>query len=358
MTYMDNSKYYVYGFAFGSTFIPTLAVFLNPLIINIKRITRNLYTLLVVTSICVAIGLVIFSEEGIFGIFSNRTGLIIQINGNAVNILNAITISFYGTLLSLSSMVILLFMDENKSRIRKLVLLLFFFLGLGVLLAGASRGPMITFIILFFIMILVKIIIIFSNRNEYLKDWRDNTRFLKESISGKRLNEFIILFIVIIILFVVSIYIIFHYKNWSMFIRMKEFIEIKTLSNEGRILLWQSAWEQIKMYPIFGKRFLTPFASSYSHNLILDSLMATGILGTILFLIYLFSTFYLFFKLPFIIKIKYLLIWTIFLAVLLLSMVSGGIWVASDFWILSALLIWLFSLERDFDGQAGSKISQ
>ena len=81
--------------------------------------------------------------------------------------------------------------------------------------------------------------------------------------------------------------------------------------------------------------------SSYSHNLILDVLMATGVIGMIIFVLFGF----------FIIKIlvqkissyRDLEIWKlytiIYFSILLICMTSGGLFVSSNFWIFSAFIL-------------------
>lgn len=345
VTYMYENKWYVYGFAFGNTLIPTLAVFSNYGLINIERISKNLFRLLLITNISIAISLVIFSSDGFNGIYSQRASLIVPINGEMVNIINAITISFHGSLLSIMSLIMILFTDGKRPKqiCSKLFFAICFLLGISVLLAGASKGPLVSFVILIVGIVALDFIVhkriyyLLLSISEILKKLKSNT------LSVKYVLQFILLVFTISIIFYSFYYFIHISKEIAIFERLKDFIKLPSGTYyDGRYALWQSAFAQIKEYPIFGDRFLTNFLNSSSHNLFIDALMATGITGTIIFIFYIFSPIVLFRKLKSSSRIKFLALGLIFLNIFFISNVSGGIWNSSNFWIFSALLITLF----------------
>jgi O-antigen ligase len=106
---------------------------------------------------------------------------------------------------------------------------------------------------------------------------------------------------------------------------------------EDRDYQWESAWRQFKENPVLGDSYITDYDKSYAHNLILDSLMATGIVGTALLLYLIYKSFVLFNKSNKRFKIHFFPIWIMFLSILLLSMTSGGLFAAFPFWIMLAV---------------------
>jgi O-antigen ligase len=126
--------------------------------------------------------------------------------------------------------------------------------------------------------------------------------------------------------------------------RMSALLELPVNGkNYDRIYMWESAWQQFKSSPVLGDRFINNIDKTYSHNIILDSLMSTGLLGTIPFLFYLAMPFLMFYKLNKTRKRQLLIVFILFLATFMLSMTSGGLFTVSEFWILSALIIGLCS---------------
>ena len=108
--------------------------------------------------------------------------------------------------------------------------------------------------------------------------------------------------------------------------------------------LFDSAIRQFKEHPIFGDAFVTKYFNlynSYSHNLILDVLMATGIIGFIFFGGMLYFIILRSKSIVYMIKVSanfsvYLLL---FAAHFLSGMVSGGLFMSNGFWMISALLL-------------------
>jgi O-antigen ligase len=108
---------------------------------------------------------------------------------------------------------------------------------------------------------------------------------------------------------------------------------------EERDFEWASAWRQFVENPIFGDSFVNDFDKSYAHNLFLDSLMATGVVGTILLIYLTYKSFSSFIKSSRSLKVQLLPIWITYLSILILSLTSGGLFVAFPFWIMLAVTI-------------------
>jgi O-antigen ligase len=110
---------------------------------------------------------------------------------------------------------------------------------------------------------------------------------------------------------------------------------------EDRDYEWESAFNQFLDSPLLGDAFVTDYDKSYCHNILLDVMMSTGLLGGVLFSIF-FN--FLIVKLNYLVKrvtahpllIAYVIL---FLTALLGSIFSGGLFNIYPFWLLSAFIL-------------------
>ena len=113
---------------------------------------------------------------------------------------------------------------------------------------------------------------------------------------------------------------------------------------EDRDYIWASAWKQFTDNPIFGDSFVADYeestmkAHTYAHNLFLDVLMSTGLIGLTLIMILLFTTFNNFLKFNKDQKRLVFPLWIAFLGYFFLSLTSGGVFLAYPVWIMIALI--------------------
>jgi len=269
-TYLDTDSFFVYSFFFGATLIPSIAIFLSTRYINFRRITKNLFIVLLISNICVILNILFFSPNGLTDLFIFRGNVMEEINGESVSVVNGITVSFIGELLCLVSLTFLLFNPFNLARNRKILLRFAMLLGFTNLILGASRGPLLYFFLLLFFIIFYY-------------------------IRSKNYSSIIFLKITTLIIFIVTasrffIGSLINESNLLILYKMINLFGVKQSRDlEVRDYLWESAWRQFKENPIFGDSFVTDYMNDYAHNLFLDSLMATGVVGTILL-------FYLLFK--------------------------------------------------------------
>lgn len=335
LAFMNYSKYYVYSWAFGCSFIPALAVFFNADLINVRRLSRNLLLILIVANICITSGLLYFSPYSLLGILESRSDLLIEIGGKQINLINSISISFYGELLLLSSIVFLITYFKVISKKFIVLICVAYPVGIFNLLAGASRGSMLSFI--FLLLVIVTFSVVFGLQ-----------RLLqKGNLAVSLIRSFVFFTSILILLLFFLIYSI-QKSNFTILRRMKELSQLQlTGINYDRIYMWKSAWQQFKEHPMMGDSFVNRVGQTYSHNIILESLMATGLLGTIPFLFYLAMPFYLFYRLTRRRKKHLLIIFILFIAAFLLSMTSGGLFTVPEFWILSMLVIGLCSIPKN-----------
>jgi hypothetical protein len=355
-------KYYVYAWAFGCSMIPALAALVNAKNINIKRLTKNMLFFILLSNLCLAAYLINIYKYGFQAIFIERVQIFLPGEAQEVKLLpdelkkastvliNGITLGFYGCLLGIASISYFLFYQRKLSIWSTFFLTAAFLLGVFNLMAGASRGPFLSFVLLFTIVVLVSILITLFRIVYflYLK--------IRVKVTGMRPNVFfqlrfkpVVYKMMMTFLGLLLIFTLFNFAKertnidfdqLGMSTRIKSMQEFK---NDGtiaeRVSMWKSAMHQFKTNPIFGDSFINNFGNLYSHNLIMDVLMSVGIVGSIPFFIYLLSPFYYFIRLPAEKKRAISVLFVVFLAALMLYMTSGGLFTAAEFWILSAAVI-------------------
>ena len=355
-------KYYVYSWAFGCSMIPALAVLVNANNINIKRLTRNMLFFILLSNLCLAAYLISIYKYGFQAIFLERVQIFLPGEAQEVKLLpdelkkastvliNGITLGFYGFLLAIASISYFLFYQRKLSIWSTFFLTAAFLLGVFNLMAGASRGPFLSFVLLFTIVVMVSILITLFRIVYflYLK--------IRVKVTGMRPNVLfqirfkpVIYKMMMTLLGLLLIFTLFNFEKektkidfdeLGMSARLKSMLEFKNdISTTERVNMWKSAMHQFKTNPILGDSFINNFGNLYSHNLILDVLMSVGIVGFIPFFIYLLAPFYYFIRLPAEQKRAISVLFVVFLAALLLYMTSGGLFTAAEFWILSAAVI-------------------
>ena len=346
-------KYYVYSWAFGCSLIPALSILLNAYRINIKRLTSYLLYFLYFSNLFLAIYILYSAKNNLENIFSIRNSILLNKNDSGFNtdLINSITISYYGEILALSILTYSLFNQNRFSIISKLLLIIGFLLGFFNLLAGASRGPVIECFIFSIIEVGISILaFVFINHKSFFL--KSSERFISDlhkyqgsSVLFKQsLTKILLLCFSLIILFTTCYFVSRNFslktENFALIKRLKV-LDVEKINNttDYRIKMWKSALHQFKVNPVFGDSFINNEGNFYSHNIFLDALMSVGIVGSILFLIYILSPFYYFIRLPGEKKRLISILFVVFLAALGLSMTSGGLFTVTEVWILSAALI-------------------
>ena len=109
-------------------------------------------------------------------------------------------------------------------------------------------------------------------------------------------------------------------------------------NESSRTALWSSALSQFARNPILGdKMFEEKVLKQYPHNIIVETLMSTGVVGTAFFLVFLVQVIRRFFK-RFVTE-HLLVIKFLFLNEFLFAMSSGAIYISASFWIMSMLIL-------------------
>ncbi len=191
--------------------------------------------------------------------------------------------------------------------------------GVFNLLLGGSRGPFVFFLLLAFLIL--------------VNFFRTNSRSFKGNL---RIGLLLIIFAIsarIATPFIASV-------ELNTIQRLTRLLEMGTRDKmEIRDDQFLAAWQEFLAHPITGSRFVEPRFDFYPHNILLEALMATGIIGALTFLAMCFFAFrtgmYLW-RAPERISFGFLLI---FGAFFLSALTSGSIFVSMEFWVITALMI-------------------
>lgn len=300
LLYPDTSSSQYLQLAFGVTFIPSLALVLVVQVykIDYTYVLKRIYLLLLIILI-----VLLFFRAG-----NNYEGRTV----GDVNI-GVIIFGHYGATLSILS-VYSLFIKKNNY-LYKLYYILGFIIGCITIFVSASKSPFVA---------LTLVITIF---------------FILRYGSAKSL---LILFVIWLILKNTYIDIAAYLNNYfnSNFID-RLLYSIDSGEDKARENLINAAFSEFIDNPFIGKAFLIQkvgIEGSYPHNLIVESLMATGFIGSVMLIIYLSNCLIKSYKL---IKFKNDNSWIalIFLQYLILGMFSKNLYANDLFWIFSLLVI-------------------
>ncbi|ATA72675.1 O-antigen ligase family protein [Capnocytophaga canis] len=305
-----------FSFYIGNIVFPVFVVTKTFGFIDSQRLLRKILKVLVLANIVILLTFLYqqnfaLSPEVLLG----RAEVKIGEEGSLVN---SITYSLYGGYLFLLCFSLLVFPVKNMSK-NKIELFLFLFLGVINLLLGSSRGPLLS-------TTLAAGVILF----QYF-------------FHIKKINIFKLGLVLILIPVTISYF--FTYLEESniklgIFERMLKFSEdVQEAEQEGRVLLYGKAIELFERNPILGKQFMFD-NGAYPHNMILEVLMALGLVGFLLYLGLILSYFRRVFNVYHIEK-SYIPIVFISLLSFGLTMTSGNIYENVEFWNIFAFILLL-----------------
>ena len=259
--YLDVSNFYVYSFAFGVCLIPAIATYKIANSFNIEKSLEASFLILLTSNLCSLYAILSFGNWDITNILLSRATVSVEIDGETLSLINPISIGFHGEVLALLS-VFLIYFPIWKSKFYKTLVFASLALGILNILLGASRGPLLGFLlVLFFELYLIG------------KIKKFNISFIKQIVTFGGLVIFFLFF-----------FLLNNVEEIELFNRTSIMYE-ERLSNvkEDRDYEWESAVNQFFKNPILGDAFVTDYDSSYSHNFFLDVLMSTGLVGGLLF---------------------------------------------------------------------------
>jgi hypothetical protein len=220
-------------FIFSSLFFPMLVLlFSKPSFFDIPTITFNLFIVLLLVCIFSLISGIVF-------------GFKYRLSGN--DILNPISLGNYAVTCLMLGSFLSMFYYSSYGRIKKALLKLSFPISILCLLLSASRGPMLSAFTLLVVFLLI-------NKSGVVKN---------------------ILYLLLFLMLLSLAFIISESFFDTMFGRMS--VNLDENDGEARVFLWKLAIMKFAEAPIFGSHTTTAYG--YVHNVLLEILMATGIVG-------------------------------------------------------------------------------
>ena len=305
-----QSKFYYFTWIFGSGLIPVLGIVFTAKYINLKRDAWLIYLF---SGLQIAVSVFLFVTT-FDSITESMLRFRVSIANEEGNILNPITMGRFGTIAILLGIGNLLL--NKKLRYNRLLSWMLILSGLFFIVMGGSRGP----ILAFSTGLLALLYFHFSQQ-------RKTVLFLLKWGIG------IFLFILAIAIFLVPR---INPEDFAALSRMAELTEGN--EKEERNISWTNAWNQFLESPVLGDQMFERYWWQYPHNVILESFMATGLVGGIIFCCFFFYCLYKIYSFKGY-PLYYTTLGMIGLVTLVSSMFSGGLYFNSEFWSMTALLV-------------------
>jgi len=313
LQFADHSNFFVYSIAFGNCLLPFIAILSSALYIKQQYIVKVIYISVFLSSICALITVILF-----FGfrndIFSTRN-IVGEIG------VQVIKLSFDGEILIVFSTYFLVF-NKKLHSFKKCLIILILIVGILSLIGGASRGPFVGTIFGFILIVLL-----------YLYKRGVTFQSIFKVILVGTLSTFSIFLFYYTVLKSIPLAAIermFYFFSYR-----------KEGAVEERDFEFAAAWEQFLSSPIIGDSILENFTNYYPHNLILELLMSTGVIGFTVMSIILSSIFIRGLDL---IKMgeqwmEEQLMFIFFALIIFFSMFSGGLFIAPYWWAIIGYML-------------------
>lgn len=316
------SFFKLYSITFGLVLLSTIAVIFTARYVDTKKAIKYFfYTILLANLSIVFVLYKIYGTLNPITIATRAMFLVELDDGSEISVLNPITLSYFGEILALFSLA-LLFLKKTKF-LRTLFYLFTCAMGIYVLIMGASRGPFLTFVIIAFLLVFI------------------NIQFSKKTKTYLlRLSAIFSLFVFTFAYWVVPKLISL---NIEFVRRLGALFEDKgDVSIQARDQQWNAAWTQFLENPILGDQFLENYLNYYPHNIYLEALMATGLIGGSIFFAIIGYTL-INITLEYFNKDVLIIFSLLLLTALLANFTSGSLFAGSTLWI---LLAFCFSIKR------------
>ncbi len=320
LTYLDKDSFFVYSFAFGVVLLPSIAVYVGASLIDIRLLKKMCVSFLILSNILLLYAMLTANSWSLADMLLKRGEVTVELQGEVQSIVNPITVSAFGTTISLICIHGLLFFQWSRSA--RTVIYGILLLGIANLTLGGSRGPLVVFITLSVYLLIRYIVRVQRFRYLIIPLVLMSALLL---LFGERLVE----------------YLLFD-SDLVISARFSEFFSSsKVMQKEIREYEWESAIRQFMMHPLLGDAFVTEYDKAYSHNIFLDVIMSTGVVGALIFggiLYHLFKSFRELFedKDRFERVFPVIMFWLI---TFISSFFSGGLFVLSGFWMLTAFFL-------------------
>ncbi len=302
----EVSTYYL--FTFGVCLIPMLAFLVNVDKKTLKRMFNM--TVIVISLAC------------IFSLYLSWLGIIAGVNERSLAVgrmysetLNPISLGHLGASLAIISSLYLLLNRTKLSLSSNLLFGLFLILGLFAVGVAASKGPALA-------LVLCLMILIFSELQ------------LRNSLT-------ILIFVTLlsIIIYTGAQY-IEEKLGFTLITRIQGAADIDE-STGSRMRSFTDAWNQFLDHPLLGSALEELNTHFYPHNVVIESFMATGIIGGIAFCLLIVMSMMAAFQLIRTNSISYSWIALLYIQYLIAALLSGSLWGSGTMWGLMAGVITL-----------------
>lgn len=311
----NRSPAYLYSFLFGSSMMSYVTLyFCGKFIVFDRSLAKKLFLTVFTSNVLIASYLLLSG-----GLSLEALAVRASIDTETGNVLNPIFIGqvgLFGFVVSVTS----LFLFDNKTKLQTLLLLAGVGLGFSNILLGGSRGPILVGAILLLLI------------GYYYYAYHRITRLLVLKSSLAFATVIGVLF-AIVIPFLASIKI-------SVFTRLERMSQQRAEGGkEIRDYEWESAIRQFLDHPALGDKYINDFDNFYPHNVYLEVLMSTGVLGGAMFFTGLAIVFYKIFVV-FHTKSAVRFVFVMIVMIILLGrFTSGALHQTPDFWAVLGLMV-------------------
>jgi hypothetical protein len=314
----SQTPLYALGYFFALTFLPLLAVFFLFKEPDMRLLLRWIVYVLVATNITLLIYALLRGSESGSGLFSGRIEERGEVEGTAV--LGPLWFGLCGA--GLGAVIVGYLASSAKQtntlRIAALILIL---VCLANVLFSASRGPLVAFLVAFLFLV-IKLLGV-------------------GKFGGKKGARWQGWLLVLSVVGCISWALLSVEGDVFLFDRFTKMLnDRQTGILEERDLIRIAAWNDFLSAPLFGRSYVVSHENASAHNIVLDSLISTGVVGTAFFALGLWRTGASVWALlggmrgP---EGVALAMFTIVVSVM--AMTSGSIGQSPEFWIFSALVI-------------------
>jgi hypothetical protein len=314
--YTEHTKYEMFYFYIGNILFPAIAVLMTFRFCDIKKIVKYSFYLLLIDNILITF-VYFFQNKWNFSpeILIKRAAIIGT--SDDVLIINPISFGIYGGYLFLTSNSLILFLKELVPKTFIITGLIFGFVNL---ILSTSRGP--------FLFTFIGLIVLF---------------FLFLYFSKKTLGLWFKVFLSLFIMFIILSVSISSINQSGLEIGIiqralnsKE--NLQSGEKEERNELFAEGFNMFLESPLLGKKVVLDSTASYPHNVFIEILMSTGLLGFCLYIITLLCLFIKFLNIN-----SYSHSFIFFLSVFILSygisLTTGNLYQSVECWMLMILIL-------------------
>lgn len=317
--FINGDTFFVLSFAIGNGLIPTIALLRTGKYVDLQQLSKVGFIIILISNVFITYFLIKYFGFGL-DLFASRAYLSFTDSaGDEKTILNPITISLMGEALGVISFYFILFPSKESPLYKKVFLFPFFIIAMINLLFGGSRGPLLGFLMLVMLI----------------------TYFYLKVGSYSVIYNLKLLIVAFSIVSLIVIYLPFLKENFTLIARFTDTIDSRTSGGtEKRDYHLISAWNIFVDSPFIGGRFVEDYENHYPHNVYLEALMATGIIGGGFFFIAIGTAlrklrrFYLKY-----IGSKIFIVFVFILVNMIAVAISGSLFTSVGFWSMLALFL-------------------